>query len=378
MSKRNPALDGIRGLAIILVLVWHFGPCLFIFQPAPHSLGRALYNLAIPTQAGVDLFFVLSGFLIGGILLDQRGAPNFLRVFYLRRGCRIFPLYYGWLAFYAMVVGLWPPRSPLFQQSFNAHIALWPFLIFVQNQAGDFATAFNHSGLGVTWSLAVEEQFYLLMPWLVLGLPRRALAGLMAVAIVTAPCARWYCSSPGDTIYTFCRWDALAWGVLLAMAIRDRRIWTVLVSRRGQLLWAWLAVLAVAWWQLGPGAETGVIYQSMLNLSWAGLLFFTLSAPEGRLGRLFATPWLARAGILSYAIYLFHIPMLYLVFSLQDTTVSRPLIYDRFDVLLVLVAGVLTWGLAALLHRFVERPIMAWGHRMSYAGAVDHKTAKNT
>ena len=377
MSKRNPALDGIRGLAIILVLVWHYGPCLFFILPAPHTFGRALYDLAVPTQAGVDLFFVLSGFLIGGILLDQRGAPNFLRVFYLRRGCRIFPLYYGWLALYALVVWLWSPRSPLFQQSFNAHIALWPFVVFLQNQTGNFAAAFQHSGLGVTWSLAVEEQFYLLMPWLVLALPRRALAALMAVAIVTAPCARWLSTYPGNIIYSFCRWDALAWGVLLAMAVRTPRIWAVLVSRRAPLLWAWLAVLAIAWWQLGPGADSGVIYQSMLNLSWVGLLFFTLSAPEGRLGRIFSTPWLARAGILSYAIYLFHIPMLYFVFSFQDTTLSRPLIYDQYDVLLVFVAGALTWALAALLHRFVERPIMAWGHRTPYAAAVDRKIAKN-
>ena len=91
-SPRILALDGIRGLAMILVLVWHFLSCQV--RTTPGSSIAYMMKLLSYSWAGVDLFFVLSGFLIGGILLDQRSSPNYFIPFYLRRACRIFPLYY--------------------------------------------------------------------------------------------------------------------------------------------------------------------------------------------------------------------------------------------------------------------------------------------
>src|SRR6266446_4286628 len=91
-SLRVPELDGLRGIAILLVIVWHYAVELFAREPG----STAAYGLAVLrlSWSGVDLFFVLSGFLIGGILIDNRGARNYFRVFYFRRVCRIVPLYY--------------------------------------------------------------------------------------------------------------------------------------------------------------------------------------------------------------------------------------------------------------------------------------------
>ena len=91
-ASRIPELDGVRGLAISLVLVWHY---LFgVFAPPDNSVLAALWGLAALSWSGVDLFFVLSGFLIGGILLDHRDSPHYFRTFYIRRACRILPLYF--------------------------------------------------------------------------------------------------------------------------------------------------------------------------------------------------------------------------------------------------------------------------------------------
>ena len=90
-SYRYPALDGLRGVAILMVLSWNFASEL---HPASGTALSYLQALARLNWSGVDLFFVLSGFLIGGILIDNRGAKNYFQVFYIRRACRIFPLYY--------------------------------------------------------------------------------------------------------------------------------------------------------------------------------------------------------------------------------------------------------------------------------------------
>src|SRR5260370_30220392 len=117
--------------------------------------------------SGVDLFFVLSGFLIGGILMDSKDSPTYYRTFYLRRIHRIFPLYY-------LMIGLFVVGNLLLPNAFlfASPIPAWPFLFFLQNIGFGFTHA--HARAAVPWSLAVEEQFYLLLPLVVRNLSRRA------------------------------------------------------------------------------------------------------------------------------------------------------------------------------------------------------------
>ncbi len=102
-TLRNPQLDGVRGIAILLIIIWHYGASKMGPQPSPFadSIVRALGV----TISGVDLFFVLSGFLIGGILLDNKESPHYFKTFYLRRACRIFPLYFAWLLLFIIIYG---------------------------------------------------------------------------------------------------------------------------------------------------------------------------------------------------------------------------------------------------------------------------------
>src|SRR5438309_218918 len=121
--KRLTQLDGIRGLAILLILAWHFVAIQIQAEPGtlPWYLRRALGL----TWSGVDLFFVLSGFLIAGILLDQRNATNFFKVFYFRRVCRIFPLYFLVLLLFILVIAIVDLPSKEFRWLFGDPMPLW-------------------------------------------------------------------------------------------------------------------------------------------------------------------------------------------------------------------------------------------------------------
>lgn len=363
MLHHNRALDGVRGLAILLVLIWHFGPAQIFPRPDPHTLADHFYQLSVSTKTGVNLFFVLSGFLIGGILLDECRAANFLRVFYLRRVCRIFPLYFGWLAFYACLVASLHPTAFYYRKIFNPDLPLWPYGIFLQNLLGHALHGQNATALSVTWSLAVEEQFYLVMPWLVLFLPRRLLVAVLIVPLVVAPIVAYHVPHPFGVFNTFARCDALAWGVLLALAARTPPLWAALLDRRRLLFGVWMVIAAAAWlWPL-TGLETIGLFDSLHNLSWVLLLFFTLGVPRNPLQRALCQTWLVRLGLISYGLYLLHMPILGVVFSVQKTL---PFIYDRYDVYLSLLAAALTWLVASLLFRFYEKPITTWGHRFRY------------
>src|ERR1700741_4392574 len=154
MPRKIPQLDAIRGIAILVVVV--------------HNLhGLDFPPLSLVTNygwMGVDLFFVLSGFLITGILLDTKLSEHYFRNFYARRGLRIWPLYYAVLLFMFVVVPLLRPQdtAELFQRS----SPWWSYPLFLQNFLVN-APALAVGPLGVSWSLAVEELFYLVWPFFV-------------------------------------------------------------------------------------------------------------------------------------------------------------------------------------------------------------------
>src|SRR5271156_520252 len=170
--RRIPQLDGLRGLAILLVMIWHF-----IATPnATHQtlFARAVTDVFRLTWSGVDLFFVLSGFLIGGILIDAKDARNYFRTFYMRRVFRILPIYFLLVLLYLLVwTAATGPRASLVE-TLGRPMPWFLYFTFTQN----FWLA-HHSWdlvyLAATWSLAVEEQFYLILPAIIRILPRQSL-----------------------------------------------------------------------------------------------------------------------------------------------------------------------------------------------------------
>src|SRR5579871_234555 len=205
-----PELDGIRAIAILMVVMMH------ILAPDDQSsnalltvVPRVLIGLIGHGWLGVDLFFVLSGFLITGILLDTRESPHYLRNFYGRRALRIIPLYFLCIVVMAC---FYPGNRPYFLLS----------LVFLANMAGLLGVSVPH-GPGVFWSLAIEEHFYLIWPWLVRALSQRALAFACASIIIAEPILRAVFVARGTDVYnpSWFRFDGLASGALLAIWFRS-------------------------------------------------------------------------------------------------------------------------------------------------------------
>jgi peptidoglycan/LPS O-acetylase OafA/YrhL len=210
-----PALDGLRGVAIIAVL------CSHLIWPSPSfdGIDRVLFN----GWVGVDLFFVLSGFLITRILCETRDEPGYFRRFYVRRSLRIFPIYYLFLAILFLVVPLilrlsHEEMSTSLRDLIDRQGWYWSYLVNVL-QASNHA-AIDRQWSAHFWSLAVEEQFYLFWPAVVLLVPRRQLATLCVAIVLFALAGRIWIASGTNPFTAFVsmptRLDALAAGAFVA------------------------------------------------------------------------------------------------------------------------------------------------------------------
>ena len=369
--KRISQLDGIRGIAILLVLIYHYF-CGQIVIHHPGLLSRL--NLALSLSwSGVDLFFVLSGFLIAGILLDHRDAPNYFRVFYIRRVCRIFPLYFLLLALFICLSATRLSTSPSFQWLFHNPMPLWSYASFTQNIfmgiRGDFGAHF----LGVTWSLAVEEQFYLFVPFLIYFLPRRALLGVFFLAVLGAPMLRHFHAGLEEMnalVNTPWRSDSLLSGAALAVLVRSRAFVAAVQNHRQFLHASFIALLAGAAILTSRPNVLRDVHHLWFDHLWLACLYtlFILIAyldTAPALVGLLQSRVLVWFGRLSYGIYMFHEAMVGLLhgFFRHD----EPHIRNPADAAITLLALALTLLLAALSFRFFESPILRMGQRFQYA-----------
>ena len=210
-------LDGLRGIAILLVMTHRL-------WPRVGSLAQ-YDGVAGIGWIGVDLFFVISGFLIAGILLDTKGEPDYLRNFYVRRVLRIFPLFY-------LFIGGMLLTFPILTGGFghSAYLAksgspLW-YLLQLGNVPEGVLGKDPPYWLAPVWSLAIEEQFYLSFPWLVRAIDRQRLAKVLVGFIALAPIVRTAALLAVPQLdrfqyqFTLCRFDTIAAGCLLAVVVR--------------------------------------------------------------------------------------------------------------------------------------------------------------
>jgi peptidoglycan/LPS O-acetylase OafA/YrhL len=306
-----PALDGVRGLAILLVLAHNLDP--FEGGRLVDQWVGLVFNFG---WVGVQLFFVLSGYLISGILLDSRGAPAYYRAFFGRRVLRIFPLYYGVLLLCLVIlpaVGLAP--EPLLAD--RAHSAwLWTYLINWAEPLGVPVAAFPHF-----WSLAVEEQFYLVWPLVVRHTTPRRLWKVAAVLVIAAFGSRLGlrlagAGDAGPYMFTICRMDALGLGAAVAAVLRIPEYRERAVRWRGGITVAVSALFVAGLFATHGYPRTTYSDQTfgytILALSFAALvLVVVLDHQRGRgwVGAGFENAVLRSFGKYSYAIYLFHQPL---------------------------------------------------------------------
>ncbi len=371
-TTRIPQLDGVRGLAILLVLIWHYAVA--PLQPSVSDWAPWFKTILGFTWSGVDLFFVLSGFLIGGILLDNRDASNYFKAFYARRIFRIWPIYLVWFGVFLIgliAVNTVAPHAP-FAWQFQQPQPLWAYGSLTQNWTMAASGTFGAPWLDVTWSLAIEEQFYLILPLLIRFLPTRYLIPLLIGLILSAPILRTLLfvtvPHPDLVVYvlTPCRADALLLGVLCAYAMRKPR-WRDYFQRNLKALYGLLLIFA------GGTAMLALSHSSFALASWgytwlagmyATLLVIVMTAKAGLAPRLFKNRTLRWLGAIAYGTYLFHQAFNGLMHSLLLN--QQPRIAIWADLIVSLMAVALTLGVALLSWCYFERPLVAVGHQVRY------------
>jgi len=367
-----PALDGLRAIAFGMVFMDHY--------------------LQMPWGwAGVDVFFVLSGFLITGILFDTREDAHRVRNFYLRRTLRIFPLYYGVIILVALLY-------PVFHWRWSWHWLIWPFYIAnfaciagdyskrpsleVLNDGSLWSMKHPNNGLifGHFWSLCVEEQFYLIWPWIVFWIKdRKKLLWFCGTFVLMAPLLRivsghWMPSYmlAQETLYrvTPFRIDSLLLGGLIALVYRGKSVGTLTLAAR--VAFVAMSGAFLLWLVLKPGARYGTIHYVYPNweFTW-GLVFIDLFSaaililsltPESWTSKVLAFRPLRWLGRISYGAYVFHdIPHLAIMHFVQHHTG-----HYRLPTAAIALVGTLLIAWAS--YRWYETPFIRLKDRFTYHG----------
>jgi peptidoglycan/LPS O-acetylase OafA/YrhL len=321
----------VRGLAIVMVLLLHF----VANVPPTNLVERVIVGVTNYGSYGVELFFILSGFLITGILYDAHDRPHYFRNFYMRRTLRIFPLYYGVLALVFIVA----PLVPLLRGetlNFLVDRQAWAWLYAVNIYIAKNGE-WSFSYLDHFWSLAIEEHFYLFWPLVIFLLARRPRT-LIAVSLAISLCAMlarltgslvglsWWTTY----VLTPFRLDGLAMGSFLALTVRQpgglERMTRVLP--KVSIAASALLIVTFLWTRLVPdqGLELVLpVRASLILVLLACLLVWTLTAAEGSFtSRFFSSRLLVFLGTYSYGLYVYHhFISYYLVTNRTDIELAR-------------------------------------------------------
>jgi peptidoglycan/LPS O-acetylase OafA/YrhL len=370
--ERVSELDGIRGIAILVVMLYHIG-----MQTPAHP--TYFYRLVLDTHGfgwcGVDLFFVLSGFLITGILLDSKGSRNYFSVFYIRRALRILPLYY--LAVFLLFQVI-PPAAHRFGWSWtevSSTEQIWYWL-----HISNWRTAFVpliYPEVSHFWSLAVEEQFYVLWPMLVLVCSRSRLLHLCAylilgcIVIRNLPAVQILAAQYNNMLYrlTPFRMDSLLFGACAALISRNQQ-WAA--TARPYLWWVFasgIAGIAIVVAAAGTtSAYSGPMTRfgfSALGLTFACAVLLTTwhAGSDGIVARLLRGKVLTNFGKYSYAMYVVHASLAPCLVPRIDLPGFRPLAVG----LRVLMELAATYLLALLSWNCIERHFLQFKSRFPYS-----------
>jgi peptidoglycan/LPS O-acetylase OafA/YrhL len=351
-EKRLAPLDGLRGLAIVMVLLTHYGAMLDR-SSLPQHIVRSIFDFG---WTGVDLFFVLSGFLITGILIETRGADNYFTAFYARRMLRIFPLYYFSLIVVFLLV---MPNIPMT----GGQPPTWRKIVYFSYVQNWFQPM---QWMGQYWTLAIEEQFYLVWPLIVYKFaPQRilriAVGGSIVALLLRFSLLALHVDSEVVLENTFARMDSLLIGAACACLVRRPEAMSFL-RRYANVLWlspvAILVALHVALGNLySHGPVMGGFGYTLIDLSFGALLLSlvagrdTSSPPR----RFFSSSLMRMFGKYSYAAYIWHILVRVLVMNFQRNVLHITLWWFVNIPVLVIVTLFLSMASYAL----IEEPFLS-------------------
>lgn len=356
-TDRIPELDGVRGLAILLVIAFHTFKRADVFTSS-----EFLHQISDLTQigwAGVDVFFVLSGFLITGILLKTKEKPNYFKNFYVRRILRIFPLYYLLIGFLLIFL------PQLDRGAGEQTQSLWPFFLLYQQNWLYISKSRLSLFPMFTWSLAIEEQFYFLWPALLYFLKKRALVSMGIGIMLSSILLRLILMLPflkianveGFFYYgTITRFEGLILGGLIAVAFYDNDKWKARLIR-----WAWPAlIISLGLFTIisitgtpSPTSDNELLtiwgYTLLALISGALIILITNEPNKSIIRLIFGNKVMMFFGKYSYAMYMFHVPILIILMEIIWKTGRQNgwvwLLYIVISFSLTIMFSLLSWNL---------------------------------
>jgi peptidoglycan/LPS O-acetylase OafA/YrhL len=353
--ERDAALDGLRGVALCMVLLQHG------FNPYPNNLlTAAVHAVAESMFIAIDLFFVLSGYLITCILLRTTETPGYFKNFYIRRALRVFPAYYIVLGFVLLFHTYEWGQPPAAWQTQMARDAPF-YLLYLQNVVMAVrGTGGPWVGLDHTWSMPVEEQFYLLWPIVVMLIPRHRMAVgclLIACGSIIAKLMMHWANAPMWSMYvtTLSHAEGLALGAALGAAVQIHN-W------QGPPRWFRATGLASAVYlivTLSSWDDQHVLHTVVASVFFGWVLMETISAPRTAvLRRVLELRWLRAMGNYSYGVYLIHYPVLWVLSAYFWMTWKSALGVNLTLLALGITMVSITFPLAIAMYHGVEEPML--------------------
>jgi len=362
-ETRVVCLDGVRGLMTLLVLVSHY------FGEVPHGINSLMF-----AWLAVDMFFVLSGYLVGKLILEKQHNDNFFQVFYARRVCRTLPIYFVCLALNIVLMGYFTAPWAEFDGSFP----LWSYFTFTQNFFMAATGGIGAHWLSPTWTLAVEEHFYLIVPLLFFVIPRRRIAVMLAAiaagALVSRACVYELLADPGliGLVLLPTRADVLTAGLLAAVAIKSNLPWQLIdnpLRIAPIVLLGMTAVLRLI--DKDTGHCFGIFGPLLVSAACAMfLLSLVRGAPEAKR---FHSKFLGFFNTTSYAVYLTHLPVLGLMHGI--VLGSRPDLVTPAQWAVTIAALPVCVAVSWLLTVAVEKPLTAYGRSFAWSATGPAKRA---
>lgn len=360
--RRIVELDGLRGIAILFVVSFHYINNQLVDRT--DSLSKAIAKATSFGWVGVDLFFVLSGFLIGSILIANKSSENYFKTFYVRRLVRIVPNYFLLLIVF---VAIW--NLPYFASNYflagQQEIPLWSYFLMVHNFYMASFHSLGNDALSITWSIGIEEQFYIIFPFIVFFAKRSWLPWILGLLIVSAIGVRslfehWipkYVLLPS-------RMDGLSIGFLIAYFNYTGALQThkqKIISSLTIVLFCVLAACAYLYWRY---TDLGSSKHTFFAIAFGILVVYALALPKTWFGAILRNRALVWVGTISYSLYLFHYMILGLVHHFTGQTGIG--IADFQDVIFSIVAFALSLFISWTVFNLLEQPMVKIGKRFKY------------
>ncbi|MCX7650365.1 MAG: acyltransferase [Flavobacteriales bacterium] len=357
-GRRLDHLDGYRGLASLIVIGHHY----FMMSYFENLEGKApwIMRLLFQSYGIIDYFFVLSGWLIGTILLSNKNSPHFFKTFYIRRAARVLPLYF-------LVVFVYLFFSKTYEKNFpwlfnDPLIPLWAYPFALQTLFGGMIGTLGDRFIYVTWSVIVEFHFYIMAPWIVRFVSKQGMIVFYIFLVALAFYLRFLI--PGEArvwerTLIFWRPEAIFGGLLISYFTFDGTIFKM----KKYFFWLIYFILLPGIILMAFDFYFGKFLYTWMSFT-AMAFFAALLVWPGWLEKFFSWKPLCWLGEISYSTYLWHVPALGVFF--QWVYNSEPFAYRSEGFVPACICLAATLVMAGLSYRFIEMPFLKWGKKYSY------------